>query len=56
MYCTVRMVGSVLPTIPCSTYTDDCREPHGGKGYDGEGGGESDKQGEQVRFRFGPLI
>ena len=25
------------------TYVDDSREPHGGKGRDGEGGGESDK-------------
>ena len=27
-----------------STNTDDCRESNGGKGRDGEGGGEFDKQ------------
>ena len=31
-----------------STYTDDFREPYGGKGCDGESGSEFEKQGEQV--------
>ena len=29
---------------PCRPHTDDCRKPYGGKGYDGKGGGEFDKQ------------
>ena len=41
-------VSVIVSGVSRGSHTDDCREPHRGKGCDGKGCGESDKPTEPI--------